>query len=126
MSTDATPPTNPAPPNLPPLPDDLAVCQRMIQELLVTLHEQRHENESLRHRLDQLLRRLYGPRAERINPEQLALFAELLQAEIPATATPEPKPEEAPARQAKPHGRRKPPRAFPRERRVYELSEAER
>jgi transposase len=98
----------------------------MIHELLVTLHEQRHENESLHHRLDQLLRRLYGPRAERINPEQLALFAELLQAETPPPPAPEPKPEAAPAGQAKPHGRRKPPREFPRDRRVYELSEAER
>jgi transposase len=122
MSTDATPPADTSS----PLPDDLAVCHRMIQELLLTLREQRHENESLQHRLDQLLRRLYGPRAERINPEQLALFAELLQAETPPAAAPEPKPEEAPTRQAKPHGRRKPPREFPRDRRVYELSEAER
>src|SRR5436190_11056044 len=125
MSTDATPPPRPAP-KLPPLPDDPLVLKQMIQELLVTLHEQRHENESLRQRLDQLLRRLYGPRAERINPEQLALFAELLQSETPSPPAPEPQPEEAPTRQAKPHGRRKPPGQFRRERRVYELGEAER
>ena len=131
MSTDATPPANPTPlSSLPPpaLPDDLLVCHRMIQELLATLHEQRHENESLRHRLDQLLRRLYGPRAERLHPEQLALFAELLQPEtLPALApAPQPEPEEGPARRARPHGRRQAPKQFPRERRVYELSESER
>ena len=124
MSTDATPPPNPGP-KLPPLPDDPLVLKQMIQELLVTLHEQRHENESLRQRLDQLLRRLYGPRAERINPEQLALFAEL-QTETLSPSAPEPKPAEALTRQAKPHGRRKPPGQFRRERRVYELSETER
>jgi transposase len=96
----------------------------MIQELLVSLREQRHENESLRHRLDQLLRRLFGPRAERINPDQLNLFAEL----PPTEPAPEPeaKPEEAPTRRARPHGRRKPPRQLPRDRRVYELNEVER
>lgn len=123
MSTDATPPADPALPNL---PDDPVVLKQMIQELLVTLREQRHENESLQHRLDQLLRRLYGPRAERINPEQLALFAELLHTEASPPPAPEPKSAEAPARRAKPHGRRKPPTQFPRERRVYELTEAER
>jgi transposase len=124
MSTDATPAADTSPAALPPLPDDLVVCHRMIQELLTTLREQRHENESLRQRLDQLLRRLYGPRAERVDPAQLALFAELLQAETPPPPAPEP--EEASSRRSKPHGRRKPPGQLPRERRVYELSEAER
>jgi hypothetical protein len=42
----------------PPLPDDLAVCQRMILELLEALAKEQHEREGLQQRLDQLLRRL--------------------------------------------------------------------
>src|SRR5437870_6336639 len=124
MSTDATPPPNPAS-KLPPLPDDPLVLKQMIQELLVTLQEQRHENESLRQRLDQLLRRLYGPRSERLNPDQLLLFAE-----APAdgeTATPtltEPRAAAKPHRKG--HGRQQLPRHLSRDRRVYELTEAER
>ncbi len=55
MSGTQSPPTTLADP---PLPDDLAVCQQMIRELLATLREQRQDNEQLRVRLDQLLRRL--------------------------------------------------------------------
>jgi transposase len=122
MSTDATPPGD----TPTPLPDDPVVLKQMIQELLVTLHERDRELAGVRDRLHQLLRRLYGPRAERVNPDQLALFAELLQTEATPTPTPQPQPDEAPPRRAQPHGRRKPPGQFPRERRVYELNEAER
>src|SRR5262250_3357915 len=120
MSTEATSPADTSPLEQSPLPNDLAVCHRMIQELLVTLHERNRELEGVRHRLDQLLRRLYGPRAERINPEQLTLFAGLLQPETAPAPAPEAKSEEAPSRHCQPHGRRKPPGQFPRERRVYE------
>src|SRR5271166_6436599 len=123
MSTDAPPPAGTSP--TPALPDDPAVLQQMIHELLATLHEREHELEGVRQRLDQLLRRLYGPRAERINPEQLLLFAEL-PAEMPLPPAPESKPEEAATRRARPHGRRKPPGQLPRQRRVYELSATER
>jgi hypothetical protein len=58
----------------PPLPDDAPTLKRMVGELLDTLRDQRRENEQLRSRLDQLLRRIYGPRSERINPDQPLLF----------------------------------------------------
>ena len=41
------------------LPDDPVVLKRMIAELLEALRQERHNKESLQHRLDQLLRRLY-------------------------------------------------------------------
>lgn len=97
----------------------------MIHELLATLHEREHELEGVRQRLDQLLRRLYGPRAERINPAQLLLFAEM-SAETSSSPAPKSKPEPAAAGRASPHGRRKPPGQLPRQRRVYELSATER
>ena len=68
-------------PGLPPtaaeqLPDDVATLKRMVLELLASCSEHRRENEGLRHRINLLLRRLYGPRGERIDPHQLLLFAE--------------------------------------------------
>src|SRR6266498_521453 len=58
------------------LPDDPATLKRMVMELLASLHERDRDIEALRHRLDLLLRRLYGPRGERFDPCQLLLFAE--------------------------------------------------
>ena len=58
------------------LPDDLATLKRMIVELLTTLQAERLDKEQLRHRIALLLQRFYGPRTERINPDQLLLFAE--------------------------------------------------
>ena len=40
------------PPDTPPLPEDLAVCQQMIRELLASLHAAEQDNAHLRHRLD--------------------------------------------------------------------------
>jgi hypothetical protein len=49
----------------------------MVVELLATLQERERANEALRHRLDLLLRRLYGPRGERYDPNQPWLVADL-------------------------------------------------
>lgn len=48
----------------PELPQDLALCHQMILELLETLQRTEREKEQLRHRLMQLLRARFGPRAE--------------------------------------------------------------
>src|SRR5206468_765614 len=58
------------------LPDDPAFLKAMLAEVLAALRASRQEGERLRERLDQLLRRLYGPRSERLHPDQLLLFAE--------------------------------------------------
>src|SRR5207237_1118977 len=58
------------------LPDDPATLKCLILELLASLQERDRDNEALRHRLDLLLQRLYGPRGERSDPHQLLLFAE--------------------------------------------------
>src|SRR5262249_18029804 len=52
------------------LPDDAATLKRMILELLASLHQRDRDIEGYRHRIDLLLRRLYGPRGERIDPNQ--------------------------------------------------------
>src|SRR5713226_8060127 len=79
MSTDATTSVT----TTTPLPDDLSICQEMIRELLHTLHARDREVEQLRHRLDHLLRRLYGLRAERVDQSQLLLFAQQIMEQTP-------------------------------------------
>ena len=79
--------TTSASPDTTPLPDDPEVLKRMIVELLDTLHNRDRECDQLRHRLDQLLRRLYGPRAEKFDSNQPWLFPELsTPASAPSTA----------------------------------------
>src|SRR5215471_8612636 len=59
------------------LPDDVATLKGMVLELLASLHDRDRNIEGLRHRIHLLLRRLYGPRGERFDPDQLLLFAEM-------------------------------------------------
>ena len=116
------------------LPDDPETLKRMILELLATLRVERRDKEGLRHRLELLLRRLYGPRSERFNPDQLLLFgAEAADADnttaAPAStsAAPTAGPQAAPRRRrCKPHGRGRLPANLPRRPLHHELSEAER
>jgi transposase len=108
----------------PTLPDDVTTCHRMIGELLGTVREQRRENEQLRSRLDQLLRRIYGPHSERINPDQPLLFGA-----PPGEAPPAALPADEPAPKASSngrHGRRKLPKDLPRQRVEHDLTDAEK
>ena len=57
------------------VPDDLALCQAIIRQQHEELLALKHQNEQLEHRLDLLLRRIYGPRSERLPaPNQIPLF----------------------------------------------------
>ncbi|HVP12112.1 MAG TPA: IS66 family transposase [Phycisphaerae bacterium] len=109
------------------LPDEVATLKRMVLELLASLHERDRNIEGMRHRIDLLLRRLYGPRGERFNPDQLLLFAEMAAGQETITErSPEPAAASKPRRRCRPHGRRRLPDNLPREPRHHELSEAER
>ena len=108
------------------LPDDTATLKRMVLELLTSLHQRDRDYEALRHRIDLLLRRLYGPRGERINPNQLLLFAEMAASQDTATEPPPEPAADRTKRRCRPHGRRRLPDNLPREPRHHELSEAER
>jgi transposase len=108
------------------LPDDVATLKHMVLELLASLHERDCSIESYRHRIDLLLRRLYGPRGERLDPTQLLLFAEMAAGQDVTPAPPEPAPASESQRRCRPHGRRRMPDHLPREPRHHELSEAER
>jgi transposase len=122
--------TGPAAADLPTnaerLPDDVATLRRMVLELLASLHERDRDIAGLRHRINLLLRRLYGPRGERIDPHQLLLFAEMAAGQDTAPVPTEPTAAAKPQRRCRPHGRRRLPDNLPREPRHHELSEAER
>jgi transposase len=106
------------------LPDDVATLKRMVLELLVSCNEHLRDKEAMRHRIHLLLQRLYGPRGERIDPNQLLLFVEPGAGQ--ETAVPPTEPASKPKRRCRPHGRRRMPENLPREPRHHELSEAER
>jgi transposase len=112
------------------LPDDPALLKQMIGELLSSIEAQQREKEQILHRLDLLLRRIYGPRSEHINPHQLLLFADLLAAAEPAQPVApvvEETLEETPVTaKRRGHGRRALPANLPRIPVVHDLPEAEK
>jgi transposase len=111
-----------------PLPDDIESAHRLIRELLATLRQQAHLNESLQHQLEQLLRRLYGKKSEKLDPDQLWLFArEILEAGGPEV-TPGPTPAVSAAARppAQGHGRKPLPASLRRERVVHDVPLEER
>jgi transposase len=118
-----------SPDTLAALPDDPVVLKRMLAELLDALRASRRESEQLQARLDQVLRRLYGPRAERYDPQQPLLFAapaaETAATPAAASATETGAEANATARRSG-HGRQRLPKHLVREQRVYELTEVER
>lgn len=117
----------PAEPSPPPLPTDVSTLHALIAELLDALQKSQHECDGLRHRLDQLLRRLYGPKAERFDPNQPWLFADLTTVDEPRPAA-VPPPDEAPDPRSKRkgHGRKPLPKDLPRRRQEHGLPEAQR
>jgi transposase len=108
-----------------PLPDDPATLQALIRELLAALAAERRESTALRSRLDQLLRRLYGPKSERVSNTPSLFGDEPTAAVVPPTAPPEPSPPPEPSARRR-HGRRKLPRDLPRQRVEHDLTDAEK
>jgi transposase len=117
----------PAPP---PLPDDVALLKQMIHELLDALKKSEHEREGVQQRLDQLLRRLYGPKAERFDPNQPWLIPEMAQTDAEGNQPEPPVADDANGTATKPkrpgHGRKKLPADLPRQRKEHTLPEAQR
>jgi transposase len=113
------------------LPKDVTTLQDMILELLTTVHHDRHDMDELRQRIAMLLRRLYGPRTERFDPDQGSLFDEAADGQDqPAPTEPaessSTEPSSRAKRKARPHGRRKLPKDLPRRPKHHTLTEAER
>jgi hypothetical protein len=58
------------------LPDDLALCHEIIRQQADTMRDSQRRIEQLEHKVEQLLRRQYGPRREHVDPDQLRLFTD--------------------------------------------------
>jgi transposase len=114
------------------LPDDLDTLKRMIRELLDLLRSRNRELDGVRHRLDQLLRRLYGPKGEKFRPDQPGLFELLNEIAIAEPAAPQPgappltEATAAARPQRKGHGRRPLPGDLRRERVEHDVPEADK
>lgn len=115
------------------LPNDAAALQRMLLSTMAQLDAaaeqlaaQERELQRVRHWLEQLLRHRYGHKSERVDENQLFLFA----VEIASTgqeAPPEPKPEtDKPRPTPLGHGRRSLPKSLERRRVVFDLAAHER
>lgn len=111
-------------------PDDPVILRQMILELLAALRDAQRQNDELQHRLDLLLRRIYGPRTERFDPNQPLLIPDAFEPVVSEISEPRntvpPEPDTAPKKPSRPHGRRALPKNLPRVPRVYELTEAQR
>lgn len=109
------------------LPDDVALLKQIIRPQQEELAALKRKYDQVEHRLDVLLRRMFGPRSERVDPNQLALFEISLDATA-APSSPQPPP---PARSsAKPkrrsHGRRRWPANIERRRIPLDIDEKEK
>jgi transposase len=91
-----------------PLPDDLAAAHRLIREQQLLI-------ERMQRQLEQLLRRRFGPKSERLHPDQLLLFGEAAAPLPPAAA-------EAESKAGSGHGRRKLPAGLPRQEIIHDLT----
>jgi len=94
-----------------PLPDDPRTLQAMVRELLEALASERRTSESLRTRLDQLLRRLYGPKSEKVSKTPSLFEEELSENEgsdnaMSLTTPQDPQPEVGNTPKKRRHGRR--------------------
>ncbi|QEL16692.1 IS66 family transposase [Limnoglobus roseus] len=116
-------PDGPAIPE-PTLPADVAVLHGLVRELLAANHAQQDRIAQLEHRLDQLLKRLHGPRADTVHSNQGTLFGDPPADPPPPVELP-PKPSSA-SRTPSGHGRRPLPANLPRETVVIDIPEAEK
>ena len=109
------------------LPDDRALCHEIIRQQAETIQGAQRRIEQLEHQIEQLLRRQFGPRRERVDPNQLRLFTEDGTEEV-AEVTPEEPPGSdvaKPRRHWRRKGRQRLPEDLPRKRVEYELSPEE-
>ena len=111
------------------LPDDPTVLKQIVVEQHDQLVSSQRKIEQLEHRLDLLLRRIYGPRSERLcDPNQLPLFEVSGQepAAVIASAAVEVESADKSTAKRPGHGRRQFPKNLERRRIVLDIPEAEK
>lgn len=106
-----------------PLPDAPLTLQALVRELLDVLVSVRRDNAALQARLDQLLRRLYGPKSEKRGD---APPADVGASDNTLSPTPTPAPDAGTRPTKGCHGRKRLPRELPRQRIEHDLNDAEK
>lgn len=122
MSTDVPLAIDPA-----RLPADVVTCHALIVQLIAELRKRDARTADLEHRMDLLLRRIFGRSSEKLDPAQLALFDTTPEEPVPQrpAAAPRPaSPSSAPKRPG--HGRRQLPDRLKRVEVVHDLTPAEK
>jgi transposase len=106
------------------LPDDPVLLKGIVRELLATHHTQQRQIDQLTHRLDLLLKRVYGPRADQLDPRQLFLFETPSVETIPASPPPVTPDVSTTSEKKNGHGRRKLPDNLKRETEIVDVPES--
>ena len=105
------------------MPDDPQTLRTLVLQLLEALRGEREQREQLEHRLDLVLRKLYGRSSEKLDPNQLALFDTSFQETVAEPSVAE---ENGQPQKRNGHGRRPKPDHFRRVDVVHDLSDAEK
>jgi transposase len=117
------------------LPQEADALRQMVLELLQLVEDKDRLLERVQRQLQQLLRQRYGPKRERIDENQLFLYAAQIvaagQAGAAAPTTADSAAEETPAASAsqaqrRGHGRKPLPASLERKRVVFDLEESQR
>jgi transposase len=113
------------------LPSDPSALRQMVVGLLGEAVERERKLRQLQHWVEQLLRARYGPRRERVDENQLFMFAAEIMAQEektpPASGETEAPPAGAKSTPQRPgHGRGALPKSLPRQRVVHDLGEGAR
>ena len=113
------------------LPSDPAALRQMVMGLLGEAMERERKLRQLQHWVEQLLRARYGPRRERVDENQLFMFAAEILARAEKTPPASGETEAPPAGakstpQRRGHGRSALPKSLPRQRVVHDLGEGAR
>lgn len=110
-------------------PDDVSLCHQIMDEQQATITGLQQRMQQLEHYVEQLLRSRYGPRSERIDPNQLQLFeppAEQPSEESPLTEATSDDVVVVKEHRRRGGGRNKLPDHLPRETVEHDLPEAQK
>lgn len=108
------------------LPKDLAQCHALIAELAQELETRERRLQRVLHQLAILLRQRYGPRRERLDPNQMFLFAAGLVEQDQDLQPPPPEDSPQKEKQRSVHGRQRLPEHLQRQRIEHDLAPEKR
>jgi hypothetical protein len=115
------------------VPDDVASLQKLVRELRSQVHIEQLARERAEYRVKDLLRRLFGPKSEKLDPNQYLLAIEQVDADQalalstqPVAAPPAALPGSQPTPKRKGGGRRAAPANLPVETTLIDLPEEQK